>query len=62
MFAQYFAEYEQNIGKCDFLVIISDGFLLTEDVAAMKDPGITVYWLITSGHSFAAPFRKSSKS
>ena len=49
-------DYEKHIGKCDFLIIITDGFLMDEDVAGMVDPGIPVYWLITSSCSFSAPF------
>jgi len=56
MFANYFTDYEEHIGKCDFLIIITDGFLLDTDIANMKNPGIDVIWLITSGSSFKAPF------
>lgn len=56
MFADYFTDYEEHIGKCDFLVIITDGFLLDSDIASMKNPGIDVFWIITSGSSFHAPF------
>ena len=56
LFADYFTDYEKNIGKCDFLIVITDGFLLNEDVANMKDPGVDVYWLITSESDFRAPF------
>jgi predicted metal-dependent peptidase len=52
----YFREYEKHIGKCDFLIIITDGYLLESDLIEMRDPGIPVYWLITSGHQFKAPF------
>jgi predicted metal-dependent peptidase len=58
MFAQFFSEYEKNIGKCDFLIVITDGFLLDTDIADMRNPGIPVYWIITSGTSFHAPFGK----
>jgi predicted metal-dependent peptidase len=58
MFAQYFDDYKKNIGDCDFLIIITDGFLLDQDIAEMKNPGIPVYWIITSGTSFHAPFGK----
>lgn len=57
--AEYFSEYEKNIGKCDFLIIITDGFLSDTDIANMKDPGIDVYWLITSNNDFRAPFGRS---
>ena len=56
MFGQFFDDYEKHIGKCDFLVVISDGFLLESDVASMKHPGVDVYWVITSGSAFTAPF------
>ena len=56
MFSDWFTDYEKNIGKCDFLVMITDGFLLDTDVADMRDPGIPVYWIITSGSAFNAPF------
>lgn len=56
MYSTFFDDYEKYIGACDFLVLITDGYLLPEDVAAMKDPGINVYWIITSGADFSAPF------
>jgi predicted metal-dependent peptidase len=56
MFASFFSDYEKKLGKADFLIVMSDGFLLDQDIAEMKDPGIPVYWLITSGSSFHAPF------
>jgi predicted metal-dependent peptidase len=56
MFADYFIDYEKNIGKCDFLIIITDGYLMDSDVASMKDPGIPVIWLITSTCDFSPPF------
>jgi predicted metal-dependent peptidase len=59
MFAQFFTDYEKNIGKCDFLIVITDGFLLDQDVAEMKHPGVDVIWLITSGTSFNAPFGRA---
>jgi predicted metal-dependent peptidase len=58
MFADYFTDYTKHIGKQDFLVIITDGYLLDSDVASMRDPGIPVYWIITSETSFHAPFGK----
>jgi predicted metal-dependent peptidase len=59
MFAQFFTDYEKNIGKCDFLIVITDGFLLDQDVAEMKHPGVDVIWLITSGTAFNAPFGRA---
>jgi len=56
-FAQFFDEYEANIGKCDFLIVLTDGYLCDTDIAEMKNPGIPVYWVITSNNdSFTAPF------
>lgn len=55
-YAEFFRDYEKNVGKCDFLVVITDGFLLDSDVAEMQNPGIDVIWLITSGSAFNAPF------
>jgi predicted metal-dependent peptidase len=58
MFSQYFKDYKEYIGECDFLICITDGYLGDEDF--MVDPGIPVYWLITSGHSsFKPAFGKS---
>jgi predicted metal-dependent peptidase len=54
VFASFFSDYQKNIGKCDFLIIITDGFLI--DVDNMINPGIDVYWLITSSSAFKAPF------
>jgi len=59
MFSSFFDDYEKNIGKCDFLVVVSDGFLLDTDIASMKHPGVNVIWLITSGSVFNPPFGKA---
>jgi len=56
MYASYFDDYQKYIGECDFLVIITDGYLLDTDIANMKNPGIDVYWVITSPTAFHAPF------
>lgn len=56
MFADFFSDYEKNIGKCDFLVVVTDGYLLDTDIAAMVNPGVDVFWLVTSGALFNAPF------
>ena len=57
--AQYVNEYEEHIGKCDFLIIISDLYLDDVDVSSMVDPGIPVYWVCTSNNtSFKEPFGK----
>lgn len=58
-YAEFFTEYEKNIGKCDFLIIVTDGYLDDMDVAEMKNPGIDVIWLITSASSFKAPFGRA---
>lgn len=58
-YAEFFTDYEKNIGKCDFLIMITDGFLLETDLAEMKYPGIDVIWLITSGSTFTPPFGRA---
>lgn len=58
-YAEFFDEYEKNIGKCDFLIVITDGYLLDIDIAEMKHPGIDVIWLITSGSVFNPPFGRA---
>ena len=58
-YAEFFTDYEQHIGKCDFLIVITDGFLLDSDVAEMKHPGKDVIWLITSGSAFNPPFGRA---
>jgi predicted metal-dependent peptidase len=55
-FAEFFSEYEKNIGKCDFLIIITDGYLMDTDIAEMKNPGIDTIWLLTAPSSFKPPF------
>lgn len=56
MFADFFNDYEKEIGKQDFLIVITDGYLMDTDVAAMKDPGIQVFWILTANSGFKAPF------
>jgi predicted metal-dependent peptidase len=58
-YAEFFDEYEQNIGECDFLIVITDGYLLDSDIAQMKHPGKDVIWLITSGSLFNPPFGRA---
>jgi len=58
-YAEFFDDYEKNIGTCDFLIVITDGFLLDSDVAQMKHPGKDVIWLITSGSAFKPPFGRA---
>lgn len=56
--SEYFADYEKNIGKCDFIIVITDAYLDNQDLADMKNPGVPVYWLVTSSLAFKAPFGK----
>jgi len=58
-YAEFFDNYEKEIGVCDFLIVITDGFLLDTDIAEMKHPGIDVIWLITSGSAFKPPFGRA---
>lgn len=58
MFSDFFSDYDKEIGKQDFLIVITDAYLLDTDIAAMKDPGVPVYWLVTSEYQFKAPFGK----
>jgi len=58
-FAEFFTDYEEHIGACDFLIVITDGFLLDTDIASMKHPGKDVIWLITSGSAFNPPFGRA---
>lgn len=58
-YAEFFSDYEKNIGHCDFLVVVTDGFLLDTDIAEMKNPGVDVIWLITSGSAFNPPFGRA---
>lgn len=56
MFGEFFTDYEQHIGKCDFLVVITDGFLADHDTLPSLDPGVDVIWLLTSDHDFKPSF------
>lgn len=56
MFCHFFDEYEKNLGEADFLVMITDGYLLHEDLVNMKKPKIPVYWILTASHNFNPPF------
>src|SRR5574337_1288491 len=58
-YAEFFTDYEKNIGKCDFLIVVTDGFLADSDIAEMKYPGVDVIWLITSGSAFNPPFGRA---
>jgi predicted metal-dependent peptidase len=52
-------EYESHIGKQDFLILITDGFLLKEDVENMRQPSVPVYWVITNDSVFDPPFGRA---
>lgn len=56
MFSNFFTDYEKHFGKCDFLMVITDGYLIDTDIANMVNPGIDTLWIITSGCDFKAPF------
>ena len=56
--SSFFSEYEKNVGECDFLIVITDGYLCDIDISEMRNPGIPVYWLITSTCNFKPPFGK----
>ena len=58
VYGPFFKEYKERMGKVDFLIIITDGGLMPDDVASMVNPGVPVYWLITSGYQFKEPFGK----
>jgi len=59
IWGEYFSDYEKHIGKCDFIIVITDGYLMDSDIAQMKNPGIDNIWLVTSGASFTPPFGRS---
>lgn len=59
VFGSYFSDYEKHVGKCDFLIVITDGYLSETDLVEMKNPGIDTIWLITSGTSFKPPFGRA---
>lgn len=57
LFASFFDDYEKKIGKCDILIVITDGYLDQGDIAKMNNPGVPVFWLITSNlEGFKPPF------
>jgi predicted metal-dependent peptidase len=59
LYASFFDDYKKHIGHCDFLVVVTDGFLLDQDVANMKHPGIDVIWLVTGASNFNPPFGRA---
>jgi len=56
IFNSFFSDYEKHIGRCDFLIVMSDMQLMDEDVASMVDPGVPVYWVCTGATDFKPPF------
>lgn len=56
MYSQFFDDYEEKLGKFDLVVVVTDGYLIDSDVAAMKKPNVETVWLITSPCQFQAPF------
>jgi len=61
MFGSFFKDYKKEIGDCDFLIVITDGYLLDSDTRNMENPGVDVVWLITSDCNFDPPFGKVYK-
>jgi predicted metal-dependent peptidase len=60
MFASFFTDYKKELNEDqNFLIVITDAYLLDSDLVEMRDPGIDVFWIVTSGHeSFKPPFGK----
>lgn len=58
MFCHFFEEYEERLGEADFIIMITDGYLLGDDLINMKKPKIPVYWILTASHNFKPPFGK----
>ena len=59
VFGSFTSDYEKYFGKCDFLIIITDGYLIDQDIASMKNPGIDTIWLITANSGFKPPFGRA---
>lgn len=59
LFGAFFTDYKKEIGDCDFLILITDGYLCDFDVANMVNPGIDVVWLVTSNSGFTPPFGRA---
>lgn len=57
-FAPFFKDYDKHFGKCQFLIVITDGQFDPLDITAMEVPSCPVYWIITSASEFKAPFGK----
>ena len=61
-FAEYMENYEKEIGKCDFIVVLTDGFLSESDMVEMRPPPVDVFWIITSDYrEFKPPFGRVMK-
>jgi len=54
----FFEEYEERLGKQDFIIMITDGYLSGHEMETMQDPLIPTYWLITSDCVFEPSFGK----
>ncbi len=52
----FFTEYEERLGKQDFIIMITDGYLSGHEMETMQDPGVKVFWLITSDCDFRPAF------
>lgn len=58
LYSPFFTDYVEKVGEADFIVVITDGYLIDSDVQAMQNPKVPVYWLITSPTAFEPPFGK----
>lgn len=58
-YSEFFSQYEQKIGKFDFIIVITDGYLSEYDLLDMKKPSVDTIWLITSVDKFNPPFGKA---
>jgi predicted metal-dependent peptidase len=54
-FMEFIEEYEERIGKQDFVIIMTDGYLF-EDLNKIKVPKQDIVWVIVNNASFTAPF------
>ena len=58
VFRAFFENYEKKLGKADFLVILTDGYLSEMDYVEIA-PKIPTFWIITSHNPhFKPPFGK----
>jgi predicted metal-dependent peptidase len=51
-------DYKKYVKDVDFMIVITDGGIGDTDIAEMKNPGIPVFWILTSKYSFKPPFGK----